>query len=267
MKQLSPKRLRRRNNMLKKKIAGMSGSYHSINPLPPEVENQFLENIIAFEEQFQKKPKMQSVFAKIGKPVGFKPVVEIPDNSIEQEWNELYNYLLEHGIDLQICSPNVGPRELYRFATEELFKKKTNGFSIPGMMTCFIYDEFYPDHGYDNQVTAINCIEKFFNRSEFYEHHFAKQFMVNNHQKISFDEFNKLMKNFCRRSEKPKSFEVSSTSSVVDKKYGEVSGIYKISSGKVTFNVIPCKWTVEFNYIKKDKWWVITKIQIEGVDL
>src|SRR5262245_37630724 len=121
MKQTSSKRLRRRNNILKKKIEGMSGIYESINPLPPEIENQFLENVIAFEEQYQNKPKLQTVFKKIGKPGGFKPVVEIPDKQIEQEWNELYHYLLEHGIDLQVCSPNIGPRELYRFATEELF--------------------------------------------------------------------------------------------------------------------------------------------------
>ena len=164
MKQFPPKRLRRRNNILKKKLEKM-GSVHSVNPMPPEIENQFLENVLAFENAYQKNKKQLTVFNKLGKPDGFKPVVEIPENRIEQEWNELYTYLLERGIDLQVCSPNVGPRELYRFATEELFRKKIQSFSIPGMMTCFIYDEFHPDHVYDNQVTAVTCIENFFSCS------------------------------------------------------------------------------------------------------
>jgi hypothetical protein len=268
MKQLSPKRLRRKNSILKKKIEAMSGNYETINPLPPEVENQFLENTIAFEEQYQKRRKLQTVFKRIGKPNGFKPVIEIPEENIEQEWNELYYYLLEHGIDLQVCSPNIGPRELYRFATEELFKKKTESFIIPGLTTCFIYDEFHPDHAYDNQVIASSyCIERFFNRREFYDHHFAKKIAVNNHKKLLFEEFTKLVKGFWRKSDKPKSFEVKVIDSVVNKSFGKVSGTYKISASKMILNSKPQNWYVELVFDRKCNWWRINNIQIEGIDL
>jgi hypothetical protein len=75
------------------------------------------------------------------------------------------------------------------------------------------------------------------------------------------------VKRYWRRSDKPGSSEVNATSSIVEKNFGKVICDYKISNGKITPAAKYSKWTVEFNFFKKEKWWVIKNIQIEGVEL
>jgi hypothetical protein len=60
---------------------------------------------------------------------------------------------------------------------------------------------------------------------------------------------------------------VSANNSVVENIYGKVTGCYKISSGRITAATRAHNWTVEFNFRKKEKWWVINKIKIDGVEL
>ena len=145
--------LRAENDFLKMKLMlEHGGSFEGSNAeLPPEIEHQFLSNIMAFEKQFAQQ-KTISVFEKIGRPQQFKPVSEIPDAEIETEWNSIKAYMFDHGVDLAACSPNVSAKELYRFATEELFQKQTNDINLPGWITSFIYDEFYPDPFYENSM-------------------------------------------------------------------------------------------------------------------
>ena len=55
------------------------------------------------------------------------------------------NILNKNSIQLDtIC--DVEEREIYRFVTEELFSHKMDNMRIPGMMACFIYEEFHPNH-------------------------------------------------------------------------------------------------------------------------
>ena len=100
------------------------------NELSADIENQFLRNIMEFEKQFDQH-KITTVYDKIGRPSQFKPVTEIPDTEIEDAWNELYNYMFDHGVDLTATNPNVTARELYRFTTEELFEHQTDDIVSP----------------------------------------------------------------------------------------------------------------------------------------
>ena len=117
--------------------------------LPPEIENQFLNNVLAFEKQFSEH-RVVKVYDKIGRPQHFRPAAEIAANEIGKAWDQLNVYLNDHGIDVSVCSPNVSIRELYRFVTEELFDYETDDMNLPGWTTNFIYDEFHPDPVYDN---------------------------------------------------------------------------------------------------------------------
>lgn len=110
-------KLKAENNFLKMKImlehGGDFGAPENANAeLSPEIENQFLNNIIEFEKQFQQR-KTTTVYKKIGEPKHFKPVSEIPDDEIEEEWNKLLEYMQQYGIDLSVSSPKVTARELY----------------------------------------------------------------------------------------------------------------------------------------------------------
>ncbi len=155
--------LKTENDFLKMKIMlekgghFMGGDDHEV---PPEIENDFLNNILAFEEQFEKQKRIK-VFDKIGKPAHFLPAGEIDDSEMDNAWNELNEYMRQYNINLDVCSPNIGSRELYRFTTEELFNHETDDINLPGWSTNFIYDEFYPDPVYENTRAAVeDCVKQ-----------------------------------------------------------------------------------------------------------
>lgn len=151
------KRLQIENEFLRMKSmlenGAQFGTMESEKKLSADVENQFLNYIVAFEKQAT-NPKYIKLYDKIEKPTHFKPVKEISENEIEKAYQELSDYINRYGIKLTVCSPNVSVRELYRFIIEELFEYNMNDMDIPGTVSSFTYDEFYPDSVYDNQRTV-----------------------------------------------------------------------------------------------------------------
>src|SRR5204862_7356956 len=107
-------------------------------------------------------------------------------------------YLNEHGVELSACSPKVTARKLYRFALEELFQCEIDDVNIPGMMRGFIYDEFYPDHEYDNTKAAKDdCVEPIFSKEPFERtYQFSDQLRLNNHFPMTRQEFKYLINRF-----------------------------------------------------------------------
>ncbi len=166
--------LRTENEFLKMKImlehGGQFGELDESDAadLPPEIENEFLNNVMAFEKQFS-ECKVIKVFDKIGRPKHFRPVGEIPDHEIGVAWNQLNDYLNEHGMDVSVCSPNISTRELYRFVTEELFEHETDDLNLPGWTINFIYDEFHPDPVYDNsRLVEENLFKDIFRKDDLF---------------------------------------------------------------------------------------------------
>ena len=146
-------KLKAENEFLKMKLMLEQGAHFGGDgetKLPAELENEFLKNVMAFEKQYEER-KTIKLFDKIGRPQQFKPVNEIPDSEIDKAWMDLSNYLSEHGINLDACSPNISARELYRFTIEELFEHEMDDMSLPGWSTNFIYDEFHPDPVYESE--------------------------------------------------------------------------------------------------------------------
>src|ERR1051326_3890363 len=230
MKTMINKTLRRKNEVLRKKLTEICGEDRVCisEAVSVGVENDFLQHVLAFETQHKKKKRIK-VIEKIGKPGDLQPVGEIPENKIEQEWLKLYNYMHKKGIDLQVCSPNVHARELYRFAIEELFEIKIDDISIPGMMTCFVYDEFYSDYPYDNENMVVDyCIKKFFCKNEIFEFHFNRTVTLNNYEKLSWSEFQGLINSYRTGFEKTKNLEIKVDNSTVENNYGKVTGSYKV---------------------------------------
>jgi len=182
-------RLRAENEFLKMKLMLEKGAKFgnmSDMSLPPEIENVFLNNIMEFEKQAEKQ-EYKKVEEQLDNPAHFKPVNEIPDAEIDQAWNELSVYLNDHGINLDACSPNVTSRELYRFTLEELFKEEMSIINMPGMMHCFIYDEFHPDPIYENsnKVEYHLFHDIFSNRELFFEIDYAEEGFTFNGKKYN----------------------------------------------------------------------------------
>lgn len=242
------------------------GSMQTDSNLPIEIQNQFLKNIIEFEKQFEEH-KAIKVFDKIERPDHFKPVNEIADNEIENAWDELDEYLQKYGIQLSVCSPNISKRELYRFATEELFTHEMDDMNVPGMMSCFTYDEFHPDHKYDNTRYAIDdCIEVIFDKKkEWMPWLRSENLCINNHNNLTETGFKEIINRFKEAYDDIIVNEIKDVDFSIDENFCQVKGIYNITM-KLPMEemVIRGNWDVNFEKDLGD--WSIVNVQIEGIN-
>lgn len=225
-------RLKAENDFLKMKMMLEHGAKFSGNEndqLPAGLENELLNHVMAFEKHFEENKTIR-VFDKIGKPAHFKPVKTIPDDQIDKAWNDLRRYLNEYSIDLDVCSPNVTSRELYRFTTEELFEYETDYMDTPGWTTNFIYDEFYPDPVYDNsRLVQQDLLQNIFRKEAlFYDINYLKEgFMFNNRRYDLFKTYKERINRFKSFFDEIKLLESSVNYCQVRETLCEVKGNYK----------------------------------------
>lgn len=262
------KRLRRKNNVLKQKIKSLGGSISTGMNVPAEIENQFLHSVLAFENNYKKREKIK-LFEKIGKPGHFKPVHEIAEDLVEQEWTSLYDHMYHYGIDLQVCSPNISARELYRFSVEELFEMDIEDLAMPGMMTCFIYDEFHPDHKYDNEKLVIGqCIMPILGKNNLVAFHFTDLIQFNQHENLRVEQLSKSLLNFHSGFDEIRETDVQAMECIVDESECIVSGSYKLEVSMNELNKsLSGNWTVHLIFIKDCGFWLMNKIEITGLDI
>jgi hypothetical protein len=263
-------RIRAENSILKMKLMLEKGAKFSEQnePIPAEIEHEFLKHVIAFEKQLEDY-KMVKVFEKLGKPEIFRPVAELSEDEFETAWEELCNYMRNNGVCLEACSPNVSSKELYRFATEELFEKEIEDFSMPGMMYCFIYDEFYPDPIFDNSQAAMDTIGRILRRDlvEYLPHLRQKSVQLNERQPLTNEEFRWYINQFKQAYEDMGDGEFEQVECKVNDGYSIVSGQYKIKvSLQTEYLHLQGQWTVEFEYDEDLGFWYIFNVQIEGIN-
>jgi hypothetical protein len=154
-KKKSEEDLKFENEFLRAKIQmERGGTFHSEENISPEIENQFLKNIEAFEKAWD-NAKQITVYEKIGKPP-FKKAEEISDKELKKELRKIQKKLEENGIHVSTIY-KVNERELYRFITEELFNHETDDMSLPGWVMHYTYEEFHPNH----ECTVKEQIEDF----------------------------------------------------------------------------------------------------------
>jgi len=259
------------NDFLKMKIMlEYGGKFYdgkSNEELPPEVENEFLNNIIEFEKQFDQR-KTVKVFDRIGRPCSFKSVNEIADDQIDEEYNTLLEHLEAHGIGFTVCSPNIKTKELYRFITEELFECEMGDISAPGWTTNFIYDEFYPDPYYDNARDAEDCIGFVLRKEpiEFMHHCRIENLQLNEHLSLSENKCIEKINKFKLAYDNLEVGEINVVECTVDGSESSVNGSYDLtaSSGVEEFQLTG-SWRIKFEKDEDFGYWYITNIQIEGI--
>ena len=170
-------KLRIENELKKMKLRLEHGAiildFSDTKSVHPLIENEFLNSVEAFENS-SRNAKPVLLYDFIERP-DFIPVNDIPDSQISDELDRIMNILSENGIQLDtLC--DVEDREIYRFVTEELFVHEIDNMRIPGMMTCFIYEEFHPNHEYDLRRYSLEGIEAFLNKEdEYHEMHFTTE--------------------------------------------------------------------------------------------
>ena len=265
--------LKNENEFLKMKLmleqGAQFGTMQADSELPAGIENQFLRNVMEFEKQFEEQ-KMIKIFDKIERPNHFKPVNEIPGDEIENVWNNLDEYLHKYGIELSVCSPNISDRELYRFTTEELFNHEMDDMNVPGMMSCFTYDEFYPDYKYDNTRHAVeDCIEVILKKKHFDWMPLLKKenLRINDHYPVSEKEYINLINRFKDAYEDIQLQEMNDPVCTIEGNSCYVKGNYDVT---LTFSseeiFINGEWMVEYEFDEDFGFWEIANVQVEGIN-
>jgi hypothetical protein len=160
-------KLRAANEEKKNKLIGQYGALFSDmstnNELPPEIESQFLDNILAFETNYDSSNRIP-LYDFMGKP-SYRKVDDLSDEEVTEELNRLTELLDSCQVALDtIC--DVADRELYRFITEELFLYEINDMHIQGMYTRFIYEDFYPNHEHDIREHSYDFIRSYLDKDK-----------------------------------------------------------------------------------------------------
>ena len=109
--------------------------------LPPEIENQFLKNVIGYEEASENAEYI-TVYEKLGKP-DYKAADELAPAAFAAALQQLTKLMEEKGINLDFCDGPYDDAVIYRFITEELFANEIEKESMFGSNWNFIYEEFY----------------------------------------------------------------------------------------------------------------------------
>lgn len=170
-------KLRQENEQIKKRLTEQKGAIFSNHSegedLPPEIENEFLKNIEAFEAVYDNADKI-SVYYFIGRP-DFQKVDQIPEDEIPHALDKLMFTLSNCGIALETLS-DVEDRVFYTFITEEFFMHKIDNVQMEGMVYHFIYEEFHPNHDYDIRNCTTEFVREFLNKeSDFFASFLTKE--------------------------------------------------------------------------------------------
>lgn len=263
-------KLKAENEFLKMKMMLEQGAVFGggDQPLPASLENEFLNHVMAFEQQAA-NPKYIKLYDKIKRPTHFKPVLEIGDNEIEKAWDELAAHLHKYGVMVDVCSPNISTRELYRFVTEELFEYEMNDMNLPCMMSSFIYDEFYPDPYYDNtRVATEECINYILEKDPLeWTHNFHhNNLQLNQHSLLTQEDLKTIVNRYKATYDDIEVMEIKETDCTVDGDISNVSGSYiiKVTTGRHTIS-LSGNWMVKFERDTDLGYWFIIAVSISGI--
>ena len=262
--------LRVENEFLKMKLMLESGAQFggsNEGQLPAEVENTFLKNIIEFEKQFEMH-KTIKVFDKLKRPTHFRPVSDILENEFDQAWDELSAFMKKHGVALDICSPNITTKELYRFTIEELFEYEMEDMELPGWTHNFIYDEFHPDPVYDNSSIAADFIRFLFDTEplKFIYGCGNEEIRINQCQQQKEKELIDLLNQFKSLYDVIELIENDVKDCIIKENICNVTGIYKCMLDHST--ELAGNWKIKLHHDEGDNsFWKITEIDIEGLNV
>jgi hypothetical protein len=135
--------------------------------LPPEIENQFLKQIMAYEDN-HKNVEEVTVFERIGEP-DFKKVAELKSDQLSKELIRLNELMESKGIMLNICDGPYEDAVIYQFITEELFLETVEKEFVENSICNFIYEEFHVNDKAEITKNTVEFMEHWFTR-EFTEH-------------------------------------------------------------------------------------------------
>jgi len=113
------------NLLLKAKILLKGGYFSQGNEIPPEIENEFLKQVLAFEEA-EPRPLYQVLGVS---PDAYPPAEQLSEKKLQEKYQDLIVQLESHQISVDL-KEGIPLRQVYQYLVEELQEKFT---IIPGM--------------------------------------------------------------------------------------------------------------------------------------
>ena len=265
----TPDELRTENDILKMKLMlefGASfGSIPEGEEIDPEIEFQFLNNVLDFE-----KNSIDSKLITVGEILGdqvFKKADELKDGEIPGAIDTIRRMLNEKGIAISVLSPNVDPRDFYRFITEELPDVEMFDHFSPGMY-CFVYDEFHPDPYYENENTAVEyCIRHLLRKQEWLMlFDAAEKINFNEYENLTKESFTERVKKFRSRYREINCLCAEATKTIIRGNECVVEGYQETGLCTVDqCHIMKGSWEVRFKMVQENQWHV-TSVKLEGIE-
>ncbi len=263
--------LRIENEILKLKLKAQYGDaffMQSNDDLPPEVENQFLKNMMAFEDAHA-NAVLTTVYEKIGKP-HYKSINELSKAETTAELERITAAMAAHEIFLDV---NDGPYEdavIYTFITEELFAHEIENTSIFGGGWHFIYEEFHPNDRADIERNTHEFLQHWFSRDfDEYSSELDYTFITAEGSKLNREElFNKLKPFFEAFTEFKNDgynideikFELHNASEGI----GHAEGMLKYDAVMENGEILHYEGPYKLYMQRQDKWWSIFYFVMPG---
>jgi hypothetical protein len=265
----TPEELRTENDILKMKLMLEYGasfeSMHESEEIDPEITFQFLNHVLEYEKNAD-----SSKLVSVGEILGdheFVSVNELKDGEVEDAIKFFQQKLNEKGIAISVLSPNVSPREFYRFLTEELLEVEMYDHFSPGMY-CFIYDEFHPDPYYENENTAVDyCIRHLLRKQEWITlFDAAARISLNQYKDLSLQQFTDTVRKFRDRYREINCLSAEATKTTIRDQQCIVEGYQETGlCTEFQCHILKGFWEVSFS-LAEDGLWQVTSIKLEGID-
>ena len=261
------------NEVLKLKLMlehGASFPYAGNTSLiSPETERNFLQYIMDFEQR-EALAKEMSVFEILGCPQHFPDVMAIEEDRIGEVLQDILQFMNQRGIQLTVFSPNIPEKEVYRFIKEELFEHRMLHIDLAGMVTHFVYDEFHPDHAYENSRTAVTeCLQEILQTNEMqWTFQFEQNLSINQHRHLNIEGFRRCMNAFKSRYKHIEALNIENRKCTIDGNNCLVTGWHETCFTSEEEHVLKTgTWKVWFRYWSDLRIWMIYEIEIDGIDL
>ena len=265
--------LRIENDFLKLKLKAQFGDaffMESNKDLPPEIENQFLKNMIAFEDAHA-NAEYTTVYESIGKP-DYKPADELSAAQITAELERITAIMDEHNIALDFCDGPYADEVIYKFITEELFGHEIEKTPVFGMGWNFIYEEFHPNDKADIEKNTHQFLQHWFTRDfNEYSSELGYEFILADGRRLKRDELmNKLKPFFDAFIEfKDDGYNIEEIKFELHDEapgFGHSEGMLKYDAVMENGEIIHYEGPYKLYMIREDKWWSIFYFVMPGFE-
>jgi hypothetical protein len=258
--------LKAENELLKLKLEMEHGMKHQESSLPPEIENQWLNHVYNFEQQWE-NAKQTTVYKFLDSPP-FKEIGELKEEQVEAELDRLFDIMTGQDVRLDMLA-EYPASVIYKFVTEELFNAEIDDMHVEGMMHCFIYEEFHPNHKYDLEGSAQEYADKIFSKRWNIEHSVftVNETIIFNGHEFPKEEFSAKVLSFQQLHQdiELKNFNITNLQFNLEEQRASVETeldiLLKFEKGET--KELHQKATF---YYKDSDYWTLYKIDMEGLD-